>query len=246
MRRSNVDVVDDDHLDVLDDEWERGLAIVAHPDDLEYGASSAVARWTSEGRRIAYVLATRGEAGLGVPPGEAAVVREDEQRRSAAVVGVDDVTFLDHADGAIEYGLPLRRDLAREIRRHRPELILTVNRHETWGGATFNMADHRHVGLAVLDAVRDAANRWIFPELVDDGFEPWAGVGPVCFSGSPSAGHAVDITGWLDAGIESLRAHRSYLAHVGTDADGWLREMAEAAGRRLGSEHAVVFEVVRP
>lgn len=240
-------VVADDGLDVFDDEWERGLAIVAHPDDLEYGASSAVARWTSEGRHFAYVLATRGEAGLGdVPPGEAAAIRESEQRQSAALVGVDDVAFLDHRDGAIEYGLPLRRDLCREIRRHRPEMILTLNRHETWGGPTFNMADHRHVGLAALDATRDAANRWIFPELLEEGWEPWDGVSVVCFSGSPTARHGVDVTGRLDAGIESLRAHRSYVEHIGTDPDAWLREAAESAGRRLGCEHAVALEVVRP
>jgi LmbE family N-acetylglucosaminyl deacetylase len=239
--------VEENHLEVLDDEWERALAIVAHPDDLEYGASSAVARWTSEGRQVAYVLATRGEAGLGdVAPAEAAAVREDEQRRSASVVGVEQVTFLDHVDGAIEYGLALRRDLSREIRRHRPELILTLNRHETWGGQTFNMADHRHVGLAVLDAARDAANRWIFPELLEEGLEPWDGVRLVCFSGSPHARHGVDITGSLDAGIESLRAHRTYLEHVGTEPDRWLRDQAEAAGQLLGCEHGVALEIVRP
>jgi LmbE family N-acetylglucosaminyl deacetylase len=239
--------VEESRLDILDDEWERALAIVAHPDDLEYGASSAVARWTSEGRHVAYVLATRGEAGLGnVPPSAAAVIREEEQRRSASVVGVEQVTFLDHVDGAIEYGLPLRRDLAREIRRHKPELILTLNRHETWGGPSFNMADHRHVGLAVLDATRDAANRWIFPELLEEGLEPWGGVRLVCFSGSPSAHHGVDVTGFLDAGIASLQAHQAYVEHVGTDPDGWLREAAEAAGRLLGTEHGVALEVVRP
>lgn len=239
--------VDDEHLDLFDDEWERALAIVAHPDDLEYGASSAVARWTSEGRHVAYLLASRGEAGLGdTPPTQAAIVREEEQRRSASIVGVEQVTFLNHADGAIEYGLALRRDLSREIRRHRPELILTLNRHETWGGPTFNMADHRHVGLAVLDAARDAANRWIFPELLEEGFEPWDGVHLVCFSGSPAARHGVDVTGFLDAGIRSLEAHRTYVEHVGTDPESWLREAAEDAGKSLGCEHGVAFEIVRP
>lgn len=241
-------VVEESRLEVLDDDWTRALAIVAHPDDLEYGASSAVARWTSEGRHVAYVLASRGEAGLGdVPPAKAAALREDEQRRSASVVGVEQVTFLDHVDGAIEYGLALRRDLSRVIRRHRPELILTLNRHETWGGQSFNMADHRHVGLAVLDAVRDAANRWIFPDLLEEeGLEPWGGVRLVCFSGSPHARHGVDVTGFLAAGIESLQAHRTYIEHVGTDPESWLREAAQAAGALLGCEHGVALEIVRP
>ncbi len=237
-----------DRLEVLDEEWERGLAIVAHPDDVEYSAGTAVARWTSEGRHVAYVMVTRGEAGLGddVPPAQAAAIREAEQVRSAEIVGVHEVVFLDHRDGMIEYGLPLRRDLAREIRRYRPELILGLNRHETWGGPSFNTADHRNVGLAVLDAVGDAANRWIHPELVDEGFEPWSGVQAVCFANSPRSTHAVDVTGFLDVGIASLRAHEAYLAHVGTDAEAWLRGGVEGTGPRIGVEHAVPFEVVRP
>ncbi len=232
-------------LQALPDDWDRALAIVAHPDDLEYGTASAVARWTSEGKGVTYVLASRGEAGLDRPPEEVGPLREAEQRRAAAVVGVATVEFLDYRDGMIEYGLPLRRDLARAIRRHRPHVVLSLNRYDSWGGPSFNMADHRHVGLAVLDAVRDAANRWIFPELLDQGHEPWGDVALVAFSGSPSPTHAVDVTGFLDHGIASLREHRLYLEHTGTDPD-MLRTWAEETGRALGVEHALAFEVVRP
>ena len=231
-------------LEPLDDDgWTRGLAVVAHPDDLEYGAASAVARWTSEGKELAYVLATRGEAGMAIPPEEAGPLREAEERASAAVVGVSSVTFLDHADGVVEYGLPLRRDLAAEIRRHRPEVIVSINRHESWGGPSFNMADHRNVGLALLDAVRDAANPWVFTDL---GLDPWEGVRMVLFNASPHSTHGVDVTGFLEKGIESLRCHARYLEHVGTDADEMLRGFAEGAGKELGVTHAVAFEVVRP
>lgn len=234
-------------LEVIDDSrWTRVLAIVAHPDDLEYGASGAVARWTSRGCHVSYVLATRGEAGLAIPPAAAARVREEEQRRSAAVVGVDNVVFLDHRDGVVEYSLPLRRDVAAAVRQHRPQVVLTVNHRDSWGGPSFNMADHRNVGLAVLDGVRDAANPWIFPELRDEGLEPWGELELVLVAASPLAGHAVDITGFLDRGIASLEQHRSYLDHTGTDADGMLRSWAEEAGRRAGCQHAVPFEVIRP
>ncbi len=233
-------------LEPLPDDWTRALAIVAHPDDLEYGAASAIARWTSEGKAVAYVLVTSGEAGLAMAPSEAGPLREVEERRSAAAVGVDTVEFLGHTDGTIEYGLPLRRDLARAIRRHRPEVVITINRHDSWGGPSFNMADHRVVGLAILDAVRDAANRWVFPELLEEGHEPWAGVTMVCANASPHSKHAVDITGFLDRGIASLREHKAYLEHVGTDADAMLRDAATATGREFGCEHAVAFEVVRP
>ena len=231
------------------DDWQRALAVVAHPDDLEYGSASAIARWTSEGREIAYVLVTSGEAGIdGIPPAECGPLREDEQRASAAIVGVTSVEFLGHRDGVIEPGLPLRRDIARAIRAHRPELVITGNRRMTWGGGSgFNMADHRHVGLACLDASRDAANRWIFPELLDDGFEPWNGVRRVAFAGSPESTHAVDVTGFLDQGIESLQAHERYLAGLGPEhppADMFLTSIAEQVGPRLGVEHATGFEIV--
>jgi LmbE family N-acetylglucosaminyl deacetylase len=231
-------------LEPLDETWARALAIAAHPDDFEYGMASAVAKWTASGKSIAYVLVTRGEAGLALPPAEAGPLREEEERRSARVVGVTDVEFLDHRDGVVEYGLPLRRDVAAAVRRHRPDVVLTINHRDSWGGPSFNMADHRNVGLAVLDGVRDAANPWVFPELAERGLEAWDGVRMICVGGSPQATHAVDVTGYLDLGIASLREHAVYLAHVGTDAEPWLREMAESTGARLGTEHAVSFEVI--
>jgi LmbE family N-acetylglucosaminyl deacetylase len=150
----------------MPEDWERAVAVVAHPDDLEYGAASAIARWTRQGKTVSYLLATRGEAGIaGMAPAEVAPLRVEEERRSAAVVGVTQVEFLDHVDGLVEYGIPLRRDLAAAFRRLRPEVVITASFDLTWGEeGPVNHADHRAVGLAVLDACRDAANEWVFPE----------------------------------------------------------------------------------
>ena len=116
--------------------WTRALAVVAHPDDLEYGGAAAVARWTSEGRAVSYLLATRGEAGIDtLPPAECGPLREAEERAAAAEVGVEAVEFLDHPDGLVEYGIGLRRDIAAAIRRHRPELVITSNHHDRPGRA---------------------------------------------------------------------------------------------------------------
>lgn len=233
------------------DDWERCLAVVAHPDDIEYGLAMAVARWTSEGRDVRYLLATRGEAGIdGVHPDEAGKLREVEQRNAAAAVGVEVVEFLDHRDGMVEYGLPLRRDVAAAIRRHRPEVVVTINHGLTFGSgaeAMLNMADHRNVGLAVLDAARDAGNRWIFTDLLDEGLEPWNGVRLVGISATTAPTHGVDVSGWLDAGVASLEAHRAYLDGLGQEID--VREMlsgfTRAAGEQLGVELAVALQVVR-
>lgn len=231
----------------LDENWERALAVVAHPDDLEYGAASAMARWTSQGKTIGCLLATRGEAGIdSMPPSQTGPLREQEEITSAGLVGVRDVEFLDYTDGVIEYGLPLRRDIARSVRRHRPDVLITLNFELTWGGTILNMADHRWLGLAVLDAARDAGNRWIFPDLLDEGLQPWDGVKKVLVAGSANPTHAVDVTDFLDQGIASLKAHRVYLDNLSGDFDpeSFLRQNAAATGKRFGCQYAVAFEVI--
>lgn len=230
----------------LPEDWGRALAIMAHPDDLEYGGAAAVARWTEQGKRVAYVLASKGEAGIdSMDPAESARVRMAEQRDSAAVVGVTDVEFLDHPDGTIEYGLPLRRDLAAAIRRHRPELVMAVNHRDSYGGTYVNTSDHRVVGLATIDAVRDAANRWVFPELRADGLEPWSGVRYLAVIASPQATHAVDVTDTFDVGVDSLRRHAAYLAGLGDpDPEVFLRQWAEATAERFGGRLGVSFELL--
>ena len=136
----------------MPDDWQRALVIAAHPDDIEYGIAAAVAAWTAAGKEVHYLLATRGEAGMaGVPPEEAGPLREDEERRSAAVVGVTEVEFLDHRDGILVAGPELRRDIAAAIRRHRPELVVTGYFGATWtppgvSPAYVNSADHRALG----------------------------------------------------------------------------------------------------
>ena len=145
-----------DPLEPLGEDWQHGLAIVAHPDDLEFGAAAAIARWTGQGKQIVYCLVTSGEAGIdAMAPAQARLVREAEQRVAAAVVGVTVVEFLGQPDGIVEYGVPLRRALARVIRRHQPEIVITNNFRDTWDGAVvLNQADHRATGRAVLDAVQ--------------------------------------------------------------------------------------------
>lgn len=238
-------------MEPLPDDWTRALCVVAHPDDLEYGTAGAIAKWTSAGKEVTYLLVTRGEHGIdGMAPDECARVREAEERASARVVGVDAVEFLDgHTDGLIEYGTALRRDLALAIRRHRPDALMSINFRqqfpESWGGHSFNMADHRNVGLALLDAARDAGNRWLFSEPLD-GPEPWSGVRLVAFSNSPSSRHYVDIGAHLDDGVASLREHAAYLEGLGDadfDPDAFLRRFAGATGAQVGCEYAVPFEV---
>lgn len=234
----------------MPEDWTKALAIVAHPDDMEYGAAAAVAGWTRAGKEVAYLMVSRGEAGIDtMSPEECAPVRDAEQRASAAVVGVSSVEFLDHRDGVIEAGVALRRDLAAAMRRHRPELVITLNRREYFNPGHWNSADHRAVGEAVLDAANDAGNRWIFPDLADEGLEPWGGVRWVALAASPESTHAVDVTDTLEAGVASLLEHRAYISAL-TDEDpesyvrGFLTSFAAGSGERFGTKYATTFELI--
>ncbi len=230
-------------LEPFPDDWHSAVAIVAHPDDLEYGVASAVARWTIDGRRVSYVLATSGEAGIdGLDPATCGPLREEEERRGASIVGVGHVEFLGLPDGQVVEGLELRRRIAGAIRRLQPDIVVTMNFDLTWGpGGPVNHADHRAVGLATIDATRDAANRWLMPDLGDR----WNGVRSVWVAAATAATHFVDVTETLDLGVASLREHRAYIEGLGDasfDPDRFLREGARAAGQEAGCEYAVTFQ----
>jgi len=237
--------------DLPTDDVERVLVLAAHPDDPEYGVGAAVARWTSEGRDVRYVLATHGEAGIaGLDPAESRELRAREQQASCAVVGVTSLELLDHPDGVLVEGPALRRDLAAAVRRHRPHLVVTLNHRETWGpgpGGAWNTADHRALGRCVLDAVADAGNAWVHRDLLAAGLEPWQGVRRTAVAGSPAATHQVDVTAHLGTAVASLREHRRYLEAL---SDRPVEEQARAvvalttgAGEDLSGRGAVRFEV---
>ncbi|HEY0949209.1 PIG-L deacetylase family protein [Nocardioides sp.] len=234
-------------LEPLPEDWERALCVVAHPDDMEFGAAAAVARWTGQGKDVTYCMVTSGEAGIdAMPPDECRVVREAEQVESARIVGVSAVEFLHQPDGVLEYGVPLRREIAHVVRRFRPDVVITGNFRDTWGGANLNQADHIATGRAVVDAVRDAGNRWVFAEQLTDGLEPWGGVRAVWAFGSPQATHAVDTTDTFEAGVASLEAHRAYIDGLGWehfDSREFLEGFGRQTGQRLGTPLAAAFEV---
>jgi LmbE family N-acetylglucosaminyl deacetylase len=225
------------------DAFERVLCVVAHPDDVEYGTSSAVAAWTSRGIDVAYLLLTKGEAGMDAsPPEQTAELRMREQIAGSAAVGVTQVDFLDYPDGVLVYSLEMRRDITRSIRRFRPDAVL-VGSWEVEFAVGLNQADHRVAGLAAVDAVRDAGNRWVFTELLDEGLEPWS---PrwLLVAGDPNPTHGVDVTGDpLQRGIASLEAHREYLAGIPGHPPprAMLSGISAMFGQRLGVDHAVLF-----
>jgi LmbE family N-acetylglucosaminyl deacetylase len=201
-------------LSPLPSDWSRALVVAAHPDDIEYGLAAAVASWTASGKEVHYLLATRGEAGMaGVHPDEAGPLREQEERRSAAVVGVTEVEFLGLRDGVLVAGPELRRAIAGAIRRHQPQLVVTGWFGPTWSPpgmspSFVNSADHRALGQSTVDAVADAGNEWIFADLDEP---PWRGVTYIAVQDMLDAAHEVDVTDHVEAAVASLSEHRRYL-----------------------------------
>ena len=231
-------------LPPFDGAVERVLVVVAHPDDAEYGTSAAVASWTSSGIEVAYLLLTAGEAGMPRPPEEAGPLRAQEQQNACAAVGVKRLSILDFPDGTLEYSLELREAIAREIRRFRPTIVVGGSGElvTPWG---YDHADHRAAGLATIDAVRDADNRWVFPQLLRDGLEPW-GATWLFVVGSTHPTHHVAVTEeGRDRAVASLQAHKAYLADLP-----WHPAAAElvdgvlsGGGKAAGVQRAVAFDV---
>lgn len=236
-----------ERLQPVDENWDTGLVVVAHPDDIEYGAASAVARWVQQGKRMTYLLLTRGEAGIdSINPERAARLRTGEEIKSARAVGVDDVRFLDYPDGVLEYSLALRRDIAKVVREVKPDVCVTLNHREFFPENKLNMADHRVAGAVLIDAIRDSGNRWVFPELIAEGREPWNGVRSVLVNNSPYPTHAVDIDETIDKGVESLKQQTVYLKNLDNppDVDRFLRGIARTTGGNYPSTYAAAFECI--
>ncbi|WP_203568014.1 PIG-L deacetylase family protein [Aestuariimicrobium ganziense] len=225
---------------------ERVLCVVAHPDDMEYGTSAAVAKWTSSDTQVAYLLLTAGEAGMQRPPEEVGPLRAAEQRAACEQVGVSELTILNHPDGVLQYSLDLRRDIARAIREFRPTAVVTPNFEvEAYGG--YNQADHRVAGLACLDAIRDADNTWVFPELAKDGLPKWATTW-LLIAGHNEPTHGVEVDEeHVAASVRSLECHEAYLADIPAHPvpAQFIPEMLAGGGQAMGVEHAATFKVVR-
>jgi LmbE family N-acetylglucosaminyl deacetylase len=203
---------------------------------VDFGCAGTVASWVAEGHVVTYLIVTRGDAGGfdDTPRERMPEIREREQRAAAAVLGVEQVEFLDgYADGTLAPTLALRRDITATVRRFRPDRILTSSPLRRWERiAGPSHPDHLAVGEATTCAIYpDARNPFAFPELLAQGLEPWV-VREVWFSGGPDPDHVVDITDRYEARLAAMRAHTSQIAHL--DLEAWTRERLAPVARRAG------------
>ena len=229
----------------------RVLVVTAHPDDVDFDAAGTVATWTAAGIEVAYCICTSGDAGGfdATPRHKMGPLREAEQRAAAKELGVSDVRFLGYSDGRLTPSLELRRDISREIRRFRPQRVLTQSPEIWWRRLPASHPDHRAAGEAALAAVYpDARNPFAHPELLaEEGLDAWT-VAELWLMGAPPerAQHVVDITATFDRKVAALRAHVSQTGRW-TELEQRIRGFgaATAARFRLPEGHiAEVFQVV--
>lgn len=217
---------------------ESALIIVAHPDDIEFSCAGLLARWARAGTRLCYVLCTSGEVGIaepGMTKARAAEIREAEQRAAAEIVGAQEVVFLQEPDGMLVPTLELRKKLVREIRRFRPEVVISGDPTIVWAGEDYiNHPDHRAAATAALDATFPAAGQPnLFEELEEEGLKAHK-PRKVYVTGWTQDELYVNITETIDIKVAALRAHKSQMR----DWDPEPRVKEWAAERAKGKEMA--------
>lgn len=223
----------------------RILGIYAHPDDADVGAGATLAHFVAAGSDVALVVVTSGDAG-GFDPGvqsRMAEIRRQEQIDAALCLGIEEVTFLDgYADGNVEVTKGLVRDLVAQIRRYRPELILTMSPEYNWSSVAANHPDHRAVGAATVEAVYPAArNPFAFPELLAQGLEPWT-VNEVWFQGHQNPNHYLPVNrDDLDRKLKAVKCHASQFEDV-SRVERFVEDGARQAGAGSGVDGVEMAE----
>ncbi len=220
---------------------QRVLVVAAHPDDVDFGSGGTIATWTDAGLEVSYCIATDGDAGgfdPAVPRSAIAGIRQDEQRKAAAAVGVTDVEFLGYPDGQLVVSIALRRDITRAIRRARPDRVVVPSPQRDLRNVYVSHPDHQATGEAALCAIYpDARNPYAHPELLAEGLEAHTVPEVWVTSSNDRADHYVDITDTFHRKIAALRAHTSQTAHMTNLEErmrGWSVMQAQAAGLAQG------------
>ncbi len=225
---------------------ESAMAIVAHPDDIEFSCSGTMARWAKAGARISYVLLTSGDVGIaepGMTREKATEIREFEARAAAEIAGASEIIFLREPDGMLQPSLALRKKLVREIRRFRPEVVVCGDPTVVWAGSNYiNHPDHRAAATVALDAIFPAAGQPnLFEELAEEGLQAHKPRKVYVTSGD-HADVYVNIEDTIDTKVAALRAHKSQMG--AWDPESSVKEWAAERARGKEMAYAESFRVI--
>ena len=223
------------------------MVVVAHADDAEYGCSGTVAKWCAEGWEVVYVVCTDGSKGSSDPTmtvDRLVKVRREEQQNAGKVLGLQDVVFLGYEDSMLEPSLALRRDIAREIRRYKPDVLICpnpirqLNSNEWW-----DHPDHFAAGEGAMAAVFPTArDRLTFPELLEEGLEPHK-VREVWVMWQEDADIYVDVTDYIEVAVQALAQHKTQVGDDDLDFD--IKDERSRAGEKVGFQYAEAYKRFR-
>lgn len=224
----------------------RALAVFAHPDDAEFGFAGTAAKLSADGKNVVYVVVTDGSKGSSDPsvlPEQLTATRQAEQRDAAAILGLEDVCFLNFPDGMLQPGLDVRKSITAAIRRYKPDLVIAQSPTRDLSSSTFvQHPDHLATGEATFAAVYPCCrDRLTFPELLRDGLEPHV-VRELWVSGTTQADHFIDIADAIDTKVRALLAHKS---QVGEAQGELVRERAHTTGGIHGMRYAEGFKRIQ-
>ena len=222
-----------------EEKFSRGMVVVAHADDAEFGCSGTVAKLCAEDWEMVYVMCTDGSKGSSdreITQKELSSIRRREQKNAGKALGLKDVVFLDYEDGVLQPTLELRKDIAREIRRYQPDVLICQYPMRTLdGGWGVGHPDHFAAGEAALAAVFPTArDHMTFPDLLEDGFEPHK-VAEVWIMGHPEPDLYMDVTKHMGTSVKAIIDYKSQVGDR-TEKDmtermqEWLRKRAEGKG----------------
>lgn len=236
-------------MDRMTDGVRRALAVGAHPDDIDFGASATVALWCEQGWEVHYLLVTSGQKGvqnIETDPHAFGRLREVEQRAAAEILGVASVTFLGYMDAEVELTQQLRKDIAREFRRRRPHRLLALNPDILPTEFFVNHPDHRAVGAATLDiTVTGGTTAAIFPELItEEDLQPWKELEETWLMGPGGGSTVVDVTTTVERKFEALHAHASQTGDW--EMEKFMRARMADLGAKHGYAYAESFRVITP
>ena len=231
-----------------DSEIKRVLVVTAHPDDLDFGAGGSIAGWTDKGIEVSYCIMTNGDQGgedPNIPRSEMPKIRQREQREAGKILGVSNITFLNHVDGWLEPTIERRKEVVREIRKTKPDRMVIQSPERNWDRLFSSHPDHLAAGEIAIQAVYpDSRNAFAFTDLLnDEGLEPWR-VREVWVMSHPTPNHYVDISKTFDRKIQALKAHHSQTAHM-EDLESRIKEWGSNIAKAAGFNDSALAEAFR-
>jgi len=227
-----------------DEGYQRGMVVFAHPDDAEWGSAGTVALWCAMGWEVVYVMCTDGSKGSEDPEmtsQQLVEIRSREQQNAGKILGLSQVVFLGYEDAMLQPTLELRRDIAREIRRHRPDVLICDSpvRHLN-GDGWIGHPDHYAAGEAAMSAVFPTArDRLTNPELLEEGLEPHK-VRELWVTGQMDQDLYVDVSQHMDTAVKAIQQHKSQVGEE--DVETYMREGRRRGGERVGMPYAESFK----